>query len=234
MGIRGKIKYAVSIVKRTREASSVISVEKLHLRLGEFELDEVSFEVPNGTYASLMGKTGSGKTSILEAICGLRPITAGTITLCDKDVTKLRSSERGIGYVPQDGVLFEHMSVADHLSFALRIRKWDASDIQSRITELAELLEISHLLERTPRGLSGGEIQRVSLGRAVSFQPKILLLDEPLSALDDETREHMYDVIHRVRAHANITALHVTHNKAEADALGDSQFVIREGRVQLL
>lgn len=178
-----------------------------------------------------MGKTGSGKTSVLEAICGLRPVTSGTIRLCDQDVTNLRTSERGIGYVPQDGVLFGHMTVKEHLSFALRIRKWPAKQVDERVAELADLLEITNLLSRHPRGLSGGEVQRVSLGRALSFQPSILLLDEPLSALDDETREQMYDVFRRVRQFTNVTALHVTHNRAEANALGDMILTLRNGSV---
>jgi ABC-type sugar transport system ATPase subunit len=212
----------------------VISVNQLHLRQGEFKLDDISFDVPTGRFAALMGKTGSGKTSVLEAICGLRPVASGTIKLCDQDVTGLRTSERGIGYVPQDGVLFGNMTVREHLSFALRIRKWTTAQIDARVSELAELLELSGLLERTPQGLSGGEVQRVSLGRALSFQPSILLLDEPLSALDDDTREQMYDVIRRVRQFASVTALHVTHNRTEANELGDMILTLRDGSVHEL
>ena len=209
----------------------MISVKQLNVRQGDFELKDVSFEVPTGRFAALMGKTGSGKTTILEAICGLRQVLSGTIHLCDRDVTNLRTSERGIGYVPQDGVLFENMTVAEHLSFALRIRKWTPKQIEERVKDLGGLLKISHLLERTPQGLSGGEVQRVSLGRALSFQPSVLLLDEPLSALDDETRDQMYDVIHRVRRHASVTALHITHNRSEANALSDLQLVLRDGQI---
>ncbi|MCA9214723.1 MAG: ABC transporter ATP-binding protein [Planctomycetales bacterium] len=211
----------------------MISVDQLKIRQGEFVLNDVSFEVPTGQFAALMGKTGSGKTTILEAVCGLRPISGGTITLSGRDVTQLRCSERGIGYVPQDGVLFETMTVAEHLSFALRIRNWEKKRIDERVSEMAELLEISHLLNRTPQGLSGGEEQRVSLGRALSFHPKILLLDEPLSALDDDTREHMYDVIRRVRKHVGFTAMHITHNRSEADALGDLHLTLRDGKVEI-
>ena len=216
---------------QTERSPIVISVEQLHLRQGEFALKDVSFQVPTGRFAALMGKTGSGKTSVLEAICGLRPVVSGTIRLADRDVTNLRTSERGIGYVPQDGVLFANMTVAEHLSFALRIRKWATKQIDERVEELGSLLEISHLLERTPLGLSGGEVQRVSLGRALSFEPSVLLLDEPLSALDDETRDQMYEVIHRVRQHVSVTALHVTHNRSEADALSDLQLTLRNGQI---
>jgi len=209
----------------------VITVDQLNIHQGSFHLSDVSFNVPAGKFAALMGKTGTGKTSVLEAICGLRSVQSGTIQLGGRDVTRLRPSERGIGYVPQDGVLFATMTIREHLSFALRIRHWSTKDMDDRVAELANLLEITHLLDRTPQGLSGGEVQRVSLGRAISFEPAILLLDEPLSALDDVTREQMYEVIRRVRTHTNITALHVTHNRSEAVALGDIILTLENGQI---
>ena len=139
--------------------------------------------VLNGDYAVLMGKTGSGKTTLLEAVAGLKPITAGRVVLHDRDVTRRRPSERNLGYVPQDGALFTRMTVRDHLAFALVIRRWPYAGDRQRVAELARMLEIDHLLDRTPRGFSGGERQRVALGRALSFRPQALCLDEPLSAL---------------------------------------------------
>ena len=209
----------------------MVSVSNLSLRLGDFRLSDVSFEIEAGEYGVLMGKTGCGKTSILEAICGLRRITSGTIRLCGVDVTRRRASERGIGYVPQDGALFETMTVREHLMFALRVRRCDSHAAEQQIARLAELLEIESILNRTPQGLSGGEIQRVAMGRALSFEPKILLLDEPLSALDDETRSHLYDVIRKIREHTNFTALHITHSKSEALTLGDRILRLNEGRI---
>src|SRR5207253_9497129 len=131
---------------------------------------------PQGGYAVLMGKTGIGKTTILEAICGLRRVTGGTIQLMDRDVTFLRPAERGLGYVPQDRALFPTMTVWEHLAFALQIRRWTRQQIDERVAELASLLALDSLLDRKPLGLSGGEAQRVALGRAVSFKPPILLL----------------------------------------------------------
>lgn len=149
---------------------------------GSFSLAGVTFRVPRGAYAVLMGRTGSGKTTILEAICGLKRVVAGKIVLDGTNVTHLKAAERGIGFVPQDGALFRSMSVREHLEFALEIRGWTKPQRQARIAELAALVGVEHLLDRGVVGLSGGETQRVALGRAISFRPAILCLDEPLSA----------------------------------------------------
>ncbi len=209
----------------------MISVAHLSLQLGEFSLKNVSLTVPQGRYCVLMGKTGTGKTSILEAICGLRPILSGRIQLAGRDVTHLKPAARGIGYVPQDGALFETMTVRQNLSFALDMRRVHLDTIRQRIDEMSSMLEIEHLLNRYPKNLSGGEKQRVALGRALAFRPTILLLDEPLSALDDETKDHMYDMLQRVREYANVTALHVTHSRREAETLADLVLRIESGQV---
>ena len=209
----------------------MIQVENLSVRLGDFSLDGISFEVPDGEYAVLMGKTGSGKTTLLECLCGLRPIRSGRILLGERDITNLPPARRGIGYVPQDAALFPTMTVQRHLAFPLEIRRWSTADIAARSEELANLLSIGHLLDRRPKGLSGGEIQRVAIGRALSFHPQWLLLDEPLSALDDETRIQMYDLLKKVQQHTQVTALHITHNREDARRLADRTFRLHEGRV---
>ena len=178
-----------------------------------------------------MGKTGSGKTTLLEAVCGLRRVTAGRIVLGELDVTRLKPAERHIGFVPQDGALFSTMRVRDHLAFALIVRKTDQSVISKRVEELARLLEIRHLLDRSIHGLSGGEKQRVSLGRALAFRPSTLCLDEPLSALDDDTRAQMYDLLQHVREATGVTTLHVTHSMEEAERLADSWFRMESGNL---
>lgn len=152
----------------------MISVEHLQVSVGGFAIQDISFEVPTGHYAVLMGRTGAGKTTLLEALCGLKPVTGGTIRLNDRDVTRLKPAERGIGYVPQDRALFQTMTVREHLAFALVIRKAEQSVIHQRVADLSRLLGIESLLERRPHGLSGGEAQRVALGRALSVRPGIL------------------------------------------------------------
>ena len=209
----------------------MIEVENLTIQQGDFSIANVSFTVPEGTYGVLMGSTGSGKTSILEAVCGLRPIVSGRIVLTGVDVSHAKSADRNIGYVPQEGVLFQKMTVRQHLAFALKIRKWDNHQIQQRIDKLAELLGIGHLLHRRPKGLSGGERQRVALGRALSFKPEVLLLDEPLCALDDGVRHQMCNLLKYVQQDQGTTSLHVTHSTSEAIRLADYLFRIVGGKV---
>lgn len=210
----------------------MIEISKLCIEAGPFRLNDVSLTVPPGQYGVLMGKTGSGKTTILESVIGLRRIAAGRIELHGTDVSHLDSAVRGVGYVPQDGALFPTMTVRDHLDFALMIRSVPKESCQSRVIELARLLGIEHLLDRKPRGLSGGERQRVALGRALSFRPKVLCLDEPLSALDDETREKMCTLLETVQKQTGATTLHVTHNQSEAERLADCLFRIEGGRIE--
>ena len=210
----------------------MISVEKLTVRLGAFALKDVSFTVPTGRYAVLMGKTGSGKSTLLETVCGLKPVAAGHVYLMGGDVTRLRPADRGVGYVPQDLALFPTMTVREHLAFALAIRGWEQPVIDERVRELSDLLGIGYLLERWPQGLSGGESQRVALGRALSFRPRVLLLDEPLSALDEETREDMYALLRAVHRETGVTVLHVTHSPSEANKLADLVLLLEGGAVR--
>ncbi len=209
-----------------------MQIERLHVRVGEFALRDLSFSIPAGQYALLMGRTGCGKTTLLEAIAGLKPIESGRILLAGVDVTGRKPAERNIGYVPQDGALFPTMTVRRHLGFALTIRQRPRAQIARRVNELAELLEIGYLLDRTPTGLSGGEQQRVALGRALSFGPQTLCLDEPLSALDDQTRQQIIQLLKRVQRETGVTCLHVTHNQSEAEMLADVRLELVDGRVR--
>ncbi len=210
----------------------MIEVRDLTIQAGAFALNDISFVIPTGGYGVLMGKTGCGKTTILESIIGFRSITSGRIILDGVDVTDWNPALRGIGYVPQDGALFSRMTVRRQLGFALSIRRVAASVIQKRTGELADLLGITHLLDRIPKSLSGGERQRVALGRALSFEPKILCLDEPLSALDSETRLQMCELLAEIRTRTGVTALHVTHNQDEAERLAAPLLQLRDGQLQ--
>jgi len=212
----------------------VIQVEQLSIQAGAFRLDGLNLAIPAGTYGVLMGRTGCGKTTLLETVCGLKPARAGRILLCGRDVTALPPAARGIGFVPQDGALFSTHTVRSQLGFALRIRGASEEKIRRKVDELSELLTLRHLLDRKPQGLSGGEGQRVALGRALAFEPKVLCLDEPLSALDEETRDQMYQLLRRVQQETGVTALHITHSRAEAEALGDRVLLLRDGKLQEL
>jgi len=178
-----------------------------------------------------MGRTGSGKTTVLECILGLRQVSSGTVHLAGENVTHLNPAMRGVGYVPQDRALFAGMTVRDHLAFALQIRRVSSAETNKRVQELADSLGISHLLERTPHGLSGGEQQRVALGRALSFRPRVLCLDEPLSALDSETQQQMCLLLREISTREQVTTLHVTHNLNEARELADCLFSVVDGKI---
>jgi len=154
----------------------MIALENIALRQGSFELSDLSLELASGEYGVLMGRSGCGKTTLLEAVCGLRNIAGGRIILGGRDVTQLPPAERGVGYVPQDRALFPTMLVREQLAFALVLRALGQAEIAGRVDELAELLGITGLLDRTPDKLSGGEAQRVALGRALALyaRPKSL------------------------------------------------------------
>ena len=209
----------------------MIQVDQLTVRAGTFLLHEVSFTVGLGDYAVLMGRTGSGKTTLLETICGLRTARSGRIHLDGRDVTDLPPAVRGLSYVPQDRALFLTMSVRANLGFGLRLRRMDPTALQSRVDELAEMLGITALLDRRPHQLSGGEAQRVALGRALAIQPQVLCLDEPLSALDDETRAEMQTLLRSIHQRTRATVLHVTHHRGDAKQLATKLLVLKNGRV---
>lgn len=194
-------------------------------------LDDLTLTIPSNTYAVLMGSTGCGKTTLLEVLCGLRQPQKGRVLIDGRDVTSLEPRERGIGYVPQDLALFPTLKVFDQIAFALKLRRLPAD---SRVRELAEELAISHLLDRQPEALSGGEKQRVAIARALAANPKLLLLDEPLSALDEATRGEAATMLKRIQQQHHLTVLHVTHSHAEAAQLADLRLSFANGRVATL
>jgi ABC-type sugar transport system ATPase subunit len=209
----------------------MIELVNVCIPLGERCLAGLHLTIAPHQYAVLMGRTGCGKTSILEAICGLRPVLSGRVLLNAQDVTTWPPARRQIGYVPQDMALFTTMSVRDNLGYPLRLRRMPAPEAERRTGELASLLGIAALLDRTPAGLSGGEARRVALGRALSFEPQVLLLDEPLTGLDDETRHDMYALLRHVREATAVTVLHVTHSHRDVEQLADRRFELVEGKI---
>lgn len=208
----------------------MIEVQQVEIRAGEFSVSNVSFQILAGEYAVLMGRTGIGKTTILEAICGLRKIAAGIIRIGGQDVTRLLPGDRRVGYVPQDLALFPTLSVRQHLEFAPRLQRMPKQDMAHCVDGLASQLGITSLMQRSVRDLSGGEAQRVAIGRALAMQPAVLLLDEPLSALDQQTRRDTAQMLEQLKRD-KVTVLHVTHNEEEAELLGDRRLVMQDGTI---
>jgi ABC-type sugar transport system ATPase subunit len=207
----------------------MIRFENICWRAGRFALGPVSFTVPASSYAVLTGRTGCGKTTLAEILCGLREPASGRIWINNTEVTHLEPALRGIGYVPQDGALFPTMTVRENLGFAPRLKRQSPKQTAAHVEQLASLLGISELLERRPDHLSGGERQRVALGRALAAKPAALVLDEPLSALDEQTHGELVLLLKQVQTSLGLTALHITHHKQEAAALGDSHFHLENG-----
>lgn len=210
----------------------MIETRQLTLRLGQFHLNEVSLRVEEGQYFVLLGPTGAGKTVLVECIAGFHRPQAGSVWLDDSDVTLLKPEERRIGYVPQDYALFPHLTVQENIEFGLRLTKMRPEAQGSRVAELVDLLHISPLLSRLPLTLSGGEKQRVALARALAVRPRVLLLDEPLSAVDEQMRERLCVELRALHDRTGTTIIHVCHNFEETLAVADRVGVIRDGQVQ--
>ena len=219
----------------------MIRVENLHFQVGDpslpgagFALRDVSLDVAAGEYFVLLGPTGSGKSLLLECLCGLNRVRSGRIRIGGEDVTDLEPRRRRVGYLPQDYALFPHLTVRRNIAFGLAGRSLAAvpgSPVHRRVEELACQLDIGHLLDRLPAKLSGGEKQRVALARALAVRPRVLLLDEPVSALDEATRDVLCRMLKRLQREAAVTALHVCHNFAEMLAVADRVGIIYDGRI---
>ena len=210
----------------------MISVQQLRLCQGDFELRQVSFEIPSNAYAILMGPTGCGKTTLLESICVLRAIVGGKILVGGDEITRTPPAQRQIGYVPQDSSLFPTMKVYRQIAFGMEVRGFSKSERDQRVEELASSLDLTEILDRYPRGLSGGERQRVALARALSFRPRLLCLDEPLSALDGDTRNNLTKLLKKIQQSESVTVLHITHNVEEGAQLGTIHFRLEKGQVR--
>jgi molybdate/tungstate transport system ATP-binding protein len=206
----------------------VIRLEKLHVRVGSFDLRDITLEVPKGGYALIIGPTGSGKTTLLEAVAGHARLRSGRVFMHDDDVTDLPPERRGLGFVYQQYHLFPHLQVRDNIAYGIARNGRSA---QGRVEELARLLGIEPLLDRPVLGLSGGEQQRVALARALAPKPSILLLDEPFAAVDPATRQVLRRELRELHERERITTLQVTHDFDEALRLGDLVAVLSEGRI---
>ena len=201
---------------------------------GKRALDSVSFEVEEGKTSILLGTSGSGKSTILRLITGLIEADSGTITVRGKKLSRTNIEEfrKTFGYVIQEGGLFPHMTAKDNVSLMAKYYSWDENRIRQRMSELAKLMSLPEdLLGKFPSQLSGGQRQRVSLMRALMLDPELLLLDEPLGALDPITRHDLQDQLKEIFANLGKTVVIVTHDLAEADCLGHQTFLLNHGKI---
>jgi ABC-type Fe3+/spermidine/putrescine transport system ATPase subunit len=210
----------------------MIEVRNLSVKLGAFSLQDISLTVQRGEYFILLGPTGAGKTVLLESIAGVQQIQAGEIWLSGKDVTKMEPERRRTSIVYQDHMLFPHLSVQENIIFGPKMRGEEPGQIAMARNRVVDLLGIEHLLYRKPDTLSGGEKQKVALARAIVTDPQVLLLDEPLGALDPQTRDNVQQELLKLQDELGITVLHVTHDFEEAITMGDRIAVIGEGAIQ--
>jgi len=209
----------------------MIRIENIYKNLGEFFLKDVTLDIGTGDYLMILGPTGAGKTILLEAIAGIYHPDSGKILMDGKDITNIPPRKRNISMVYQDYMLFPHLTVEKNIAFGLRLKKIPKEKTKEKIEEIARMLNIRHLFHRFPGTLSGGEKQRIAIARAMVTEPNALLLDEPLSALDTQTRESLRYELKKIHSVTKSTIVHVTHNFEEVFSLGNSVAVMNEGKI---
>ena len=194
-------------------------------------LEDLGLEVPDGATVSLLGPSGSGKSTLLRIVAGLEPCDSGTVTIGEEDVTGWPAHRRGVGFVFQDQALFPHTDVAGNVGFGLRMARVDRRQRQARVSAALDAVGLPGYERRDPATLSGGEAQRVALARALAPEPRVVLLDEPLAALDQLLRERLLLELRSVFEALGVTVVSVTHDPTEAAALGQQMAVLLEGRI---
>jgi len=200
---------------------------------GDFvALHELDLEIREGEFLTLLGPSGCGKTTTLRLIAGFIEPTLGNILLGDEDVTQVAPQHREIGMVFQDYALFPHMTIAENIGFGLKERRYPKQDINDRVEELLDLIRLPDVHDRYPAEVSGGQQQRIAVARAVAYPPKVLLMDEPLGALDLKLRETMQIELRRIQQELAITTVYVTHDQTEAMNMSDRIVVMNSGRIE--
>ena len=209
-----------------------ISIEQVNKRFGNFvALDNVNLAIKTGELTALLGPSGSGKTTLLRIIAGLEQADSGIIRFNSEDITGQHVSERGVGFVFQHYALFKHMTVFENVAFGLRMQKVRGSEAEQRVKEVLELVELNDFAGRYPQQLSGGQCQRVALARSLVTRPRLLLLDEPLSALDARIRKHLREQIRSIQQELGLTTIFVTHDQEEALVMSDRIFLMNAGKI---
>jgi len=210
-----------------------VSIHGLTKRFGGFTaLDGVSLEIGGGELVALLGPSGSGKTTLLRIIAGLEAADEGTVRYQDEDVTDRPVRERNVGFVFQHYALFRHMTVFENIAFGLRVRRRPRAEVDARVSELLDLIQLSSLGRRYPSQLSGGQRQRVALARALAAEPRLLLLDEPFGALDAKVRQELRSWLRRLHHEIHVTSIFVTHDQEEAFEVADRVVVMNRGRIE--
>jgi ABC-type sugar transport system ATPase subunit len=208
----------------------MLSIRNLNKRLGDFNLRDISFDVGRGDYFVLMGRSGSGKTQLLELLAGISYPDSGSVTMNGNDITTLRPQHRNIGMVFQDFAVFPHMTTFDNIAYPLKIRKMSKSEIDRLVLGIAAKMNIEPILSRRTNNLSGGELQRTALARTLVTSPRLLLLDEPLASIDASLKDDITRLLRSINR-AGQTIIHVTHDYSEAIGLASHVGVIHNGRI---
>ena len=224
------------LTRRTRSGDRglmAIEVRNVSKRFGDFAaLDDVSVTVGDGALTALLGPSGSGKSTLLRIIAGLESPDAGEVVIGGEDVTDTPARNRGVGFVFQHYAPFKHMTVHDNVAFGLSVRKRPKAEIEARVKELLGLVRLDGLAERYPSQLSGGQLQRMALARALAVQPQVLLLDEPFGALDAQVRGELREWLRRLHDEIHVTTIFVTHDQEEAMEVAEQIVVMNAGRIE--
>jgi|AntAceMinimDraft_8_1070364.scaffolds.fasta_scaffold70836_1 ABC-type Fe3+/spermidine/putrescine transport system ATPase subunit len=208
-----------------------LNLQALQFSIDDFRLTDIDISVRKGEYHVVLGPTGSGKSTLMKCILGLYRPSGGSITLDDNDLLRLPPEKRGLGYLPQNYALFPHLSVEGNIRFGLHSRRLPAAAEEKEVTLQCDALQIGPLRGRDVRTLSGGEQQKVALARALITRPKVILLDEPFSSIDEGSRRRLWFDLKQAIRRAGVTAIHITHHLEEAYTLGDRLSVLVDGRL---
>jgi sulfate/thiosulfate transport system ATP-binding protein len=212
-----------------------MAIEALNVnkRFGDFTaLDDVCIRVDDGSLTALLGPSGSGKSTLLRVIAGLEVPDSGRVVIDEQEITNTPARERGVGFVFQHYAPFKHMTVHDNVAFGLSVRKRPKAEIRPRVEELLGLVRLDGLADRYPSQLSGGQLQRMALARALAVQPKVLLLDEPFGALDAQVRGELREWLRRLHEEIHVTTIFVTHDQEEAMEVAEQIVVMNKGKIE--